>query len=63
MKKKLPQAFLSIEELHHFSCSACKKWWSVGDAEKMKKEWFCPWCGVLQAIVSPKKAKKIKREF
>lgn len=35
----------SVEILHHFSCGACKKWWSIGDAVKEKKDWFCPWCG------------------
>lgn len=35
----------SVEILHHFSCGKCKKWWSIGDATKDKKEWFCPWCG------------------
>jgi Zn finger protein HypA/HybF involved in hydrogenase expression len=33
------------EELHHFSCEKCKKWWSISEAPKNKKKWFCPWCG------------------
>jgi len=36
-----------VERLVHFSCSACKKWWSIGDAPEDKKEWFCPWCGQM----------------
>ncbi len=35
----------TVEKISHFSCSKCKKWWSVGDAPKVKKKWFCPWCG------------------
>lgn len=35
----------SMEELWHFNCGACKKWWSIGDAPADKKEWWCPWCG------------------
>ena len=37
----------SVEELHHFSCKDCKKWWSIGDAPSEKDKWYCPWCGVL----------------
>ena len=29
-------------------------------AEKLKKEWFCPWCGVLQKIQNIKPNIKIK---
>jgi len=35
----------SVETLHHFMCSSCNKWWSIGDAPESKKDWFCPWCG------------------
>jgi hypothetical protein len=35
----------SIEQLHHFHCADCAKWWTVGDAPKEKIEWYCPWCG------------------
>jgi len=35
----------SRENLDHFSCDKCQKWWSVGDAPGDKAEWFCPWCG------------------
>jgi len=37
------------EEIYHFTCSECKKWWSVADAPKQKKRWFCPWCGTKQS--------------
>lgn len=64
MKKKVAQTILlSVERLHHFRCGACNKWWSIGDAEKQKKEWFCPWCGVLQKVKANPKASKIKRKF
>jgi len=38
------------EELFHFKCARCKKWWAIGDAAKNKKFWFCPWCGTKQEI-------------
>lgn len=34
----------STELLTHFNCYYCKKWWSVGDAPKNKKIWYCAWC-------------------
>ncbi|MDP2629423.1 MAG: hypothetical protein Q8P45_01815 [Candidatus Harrisonbacteria bacterium] len=37
-----------IEEIHHFHCVLCKKWWSVSQAPKQKKVWYCPWCGQKQ---------------
>lgn len=43
---KLSPGERSIEQLSHFWCLHCKKWWSIGDAPRAKKEWFCPWCGV-----------------
>jgi len=43
---------VSREELVHFRCGKCKKWWTVGDAPKSKKMWFCPWCGVKQVLKS-----------
>lgn len=36
----------SEETLVHFQCSTCTKWWTIGDAPKDKKEWYCPWCGI-----------------
>ncbi len=39
----------SVEKLHHMSCSRCKKWWTIGDAPRSKKKWFCPWCGTENA--------------
>ena len=41
------QGLQSVEILNHFRCGSCNKWWSVADAP-IKKEWFCPWCGVKQ---------------
>lgn len=35
----------TTEELHHFSCYKCHKWWTVGDAPEDKQDWYCPWCG------------------
>jgi DNA-directed RNA polymerase subunit RPC12/RpoP len=35
----------SVEILTHYQCGKCIKWWSIGDAPKDKKEWYCPWCG------------------
>ena len=41
---------VSKEELFHFQCAECTKWWIIGDADQTKKEWFCPWCGKQQEI-------------
>ena len=27
----------SVEQLNHFTCAECKKWWSVSDAPEIKK--------------------------
>jgi hypothetical protein len=35
-----------VENLNHFNCLKCKKWWSVSEAPALKKDWFCPWCGI-----------------
>jgi len=45
MKIGLKKVGRSVEILHHFTCRHCDKWWTVGDAPKGKKKWFCPWCG------------------
>jgi hypothetical protein len=49
-----PIGKLSIEQLHHFNCCACKRWWSIGDANMIvpadKQEWYCPWCGHKQKV-------------
>ncbi|MDO8584503.1 MAG: hypothetical protein Q7R85_00050 [bacterium] len=52
MKKHSMKPTRSVEELHHFSCAACKKWWTVADAPENKREWFCPWCGNVQQFES-----------
>ena len=38
----------STEILTHFQCSECNRWWSIGDCDQDRKEWFCPWCGFKQ---------------
>jgi hypothetical protein len=48
-----------VENLAHFLCDHCSKWWAIGDAPEDKKEWYCPWCGKLnhdhhQEILSTK---------
>lgn len=35
----------SIEELYHFQCSVCKKWWTIGDFEIIGATVIsCPFC-------------------
>ncbi len=41
---------ISWENLAHFSCQVCGKWWSVGDCPKDKLDWHCPWCGHKQTF-------------
>lgn len=35
----------TTEQLSHFSCATCEKWWTIGDAPVDKTDWYCPWCG------------------
>jgi len=39
----------TIEQLHHFTCAVCGKWWTIGDAPKEKTDWHCPWCGEINS--------------
>jgi hypothetical protein len=39
----------SVEQLSHFRCGSCNKWWSIGDAPE-RTFWHCPWCGTFQEI-------------
>jgi predicted RNA-binding Zn-ribbon protein involved in translation (DUF1610 family) len=48
MKVKTTKLKISKEVLTHFQCGQCEKWWTIGDAPKSKKVWYCPWCGVKQ---------------
>lgn len=41
----MPLPNRSVENLVHFSCPYCQKWWSVGDAPEDKEVWWCTWCG------------------
>jgi hypothetical protein len=44
----MPLPNLSHENLTHFNCPICEKWWSIGDAaEPGRDHWYCPWCGAL----------------
>ncbi len=43
----LREGLISPEEIYHFRCGICDKWWTIGDAPK-NKTWFCPWCGKKQ---------------
>lgn len=37
----------TTENLNHFSCSICSKWWTIGDAPSERESWYCPWCGEM----------------
>ena len=52
----------AVEELSHFQCGRCKKWWTIGDAPKEKKKWFCPWCGEGEESLQKKKINKGRRK-
>lgn len=61
MKKNSPEkngGMYSIENLFHFRCSKCQKWWSIGDPKKAgwnpRKELFCPLCGHKQKVIKLK---------
>mgnify|MGYP001594402500 CR=1 FL=1 len=58
----MPFNQISIEQLSHFICGVCGKWWTIGDAPVNKKQWFCPWCGVKQNMLSTSKMAKISQK-
>ena len=37
------ELFVSKEELFHFNCSLCKKWWSISDPKEIieGRTWYC----------------------
>lgn len=47
---------VSKENLFHFSCKKCEKWWSIGDFDEHLPDenpaffLYCPWCGVQQVF-------------
>jgi len=34
----------SSQQISHFQCGKCSKWWSIGDAPTDRQKWYCPWC-------------------
>lgn len=36
---------VSREELKHYNCKKCNKWWSISDGPDDPRELYCPWCG------------------
>jgi|GEM_PF-1732463 len=46
----LPVGKRSLEQLTHYNCGKCKKWWSIGDSPTEREIWYCPWCGCKQRI-------------
>lgn len=42
----------SDEQLSHFHCEACGKWFAIGDPE-YRSAWYCPWCGDFSAVTGP----------
>lgn len=45
----MPKHEYSIEFLIHYKCSACARWWSIGDGPTVGLI-YCPWCGVKQML-------------
>lgn len=42
----MPLPNISHENLVHFNCPLCLKWWSISGAPEFKEAWYCTWCGV-----------------
>ena len=40
-----------IEYVIHYRCSACARWWSIGDGPTTGHI-YCPWCGVKNILKS-----------
>ena len=49
----------SVEELFHFNCGFCKRWWTVGDWEPVEVM-ACPHCGNRQCIEPEPLSKEVK---
>ena len=47
----MPNHYYSIEYVIHYKCSACARWWSIGDGPTTGQV-YCPWCGVLHTLKS-----------
>ena len=45
----MPNHYYSIEHVIHYKCSACARWWSIGDGPTTGHI-YCPWCGVLHTL-------------
>jgi hypothetical protein len=52
----------AVEQLNHFQCWKCRKWWAIGDAPKKKKDWFCPWCGMAGNDSAKSSKNKLKKD-
>ena len=54
----------TIEQLYHFSCDECGKWFSIGDCKldnKLSNKLTCPNCGKLQNVMVNVASKQIKK--
>ena len=40
----------SVEQLVHFSCAKCTKWWSIASYNYTGESLFCPLCGHQQTF-------------
>jgi len=49
----------TIENLYHFNCDECKKWWSVADYKvtELNQKMTCPHCNRISIIKSLKETK------
>jgi hypothetical protein len=50
-KNNQPRGLKTVEKLQHFQCGFCNKWWSIGDPDSRKQDWYCPWCGEKQKFI------------
>lgn len=41
----------TVEQLYHFQCSMCSKWWTIGDWDGTADSMCCPHCGVRQELM------------
>ena len=39
-----------IEYVIHYKCSACARWWSIGDGPTTGQV-YCPWCGCKHTLI------------
>lgn len=44
-----PRHIVKIEEIYHYTCAYCRKWWSISEGHK-KEVVTCPHCAATLEV-------------